>query len=55
MSAVQTSIFTVLASRYRKSSDGKITAYLQVQSHPNAPVGYVRWATTQPPLAGTRL
>lgn len=55
MSAVQTSIFTVLASRYRKSSDGKITAYLQVQSHPNAPVGYVRWATTQPPLAGTRI
>lgn len=55
MSTVQTSTFTVLAARYRKASDGKITAFLQVQSHPNAPVGYVRWTTTQPPLAGTRI
>ena len=40
MSNVQTSSFTVLAARYRKANDGKVVAYLQVQSHPNAPVGF---------------
>lgn len=55
MTNVQTSTFTVLAARYRKGSDGKIMAYLQVQSHPSAPVGYVRLNSTQPPLAGTRV
>lgn len=55
MSNFQTSSFTVLAARYRKASDGKVVAYLQVQSHPNAPVGFVRVNSTQPPLAGTRI
>ena len=55
MSNVQTSSFTVLAARYRKANDGKVVAYLQVQSHPNAPVGFVRANTTHPPLAGTRI
>lgn len=55
MSNVQTSSFTVLAARYRKANDGKVVAYLQVQSHPNAPVGFVRVNSTHPPLAGTRI
>lgn len=55
MSTIQTSTFTVLAARYRKGNDGKIVAYLQVQSNPSAPVGYVRLSTTQPPLAGTKV
>jgi hypothetical protein len=55
MSNVQTSAFTVLAARYRKANDGKVVAYLQVQSHPSAPVGFVRVNSMHPPLAGTRI
>ena len=55
MSNVQTSSFTVIAARYRKANDGKIVAYLQVQSHPLAPIGFVRVNSTHPPLAGTRI
>jgi len=55
MNNIQTNEFIVLAARYRKSNDGKVTTFLQVQNSPSSPIGFVRINTTEPPLPGTRI
>ena len=40
--ATTTQTLLILAARYRRAPDGKITAYFQVQKNQSAPVGYIR-------------
>lgn len=52
---IETSEVTVLAVRCRKSASGKPLAFMQVQTSPEAAIGYVRCTTPTPPLPGTRV